>query len=281
MKVKIAIQDSFIPDEHVTALVNACSFLGIDYECFGLLQFVEDISAIKGEILRDKESLIVPFGSTKLIKLWLKGELPSNWKIFYDKDRYDFKNQILHVGFGGENPLANYLLNVYRGLILDFPDCVDRVFPRDMFVKPTNDLKLFNGQILPARTSLRQVFEQQNVDSDIYERRETVLFTPVKGIFKEWRCFVVDGEVMTSQYKENGQPKKQLASSHDLRIIEGLAKLYNPSGWDDPYVVDICQMDHGEYKILEYNCFHCSGFYAISAEYMLRKLIDFLGKNYV
>lgn len=279
--IKIAIQDSFIPDPYATSLVEACQSAGINYECFGMTPFVEDISAITGDILQDTESLIIPFGSTKVVKLWLKGILPKNWKIFYDADRFDFKNQVLYTGFQGEYLLANYLLNVYRGLILDFPDCTDRIFPRNMFVKPTNDLKLFDGQVLPASTSLRQLLSQQNVDSDIFERKETVLFTRVRDIYKEWRCFVVGGEVMTSQYKEDGQIKKQLPSIHDLRIVEGLAKLYNPSGWEDPYVVDICQLENRAYKILEYNCFHCSGFYSINVEYMLKKLIKFLETGYV
>lgn len=279
MKIKIAIQDSYIPDHYATALVDACEALNLDFECFGLVPFVNDISAITGDILHDKESLIIPFGSTKIIKLWLKNELLQNWKVFYDSVGFDFLAQIMY-----SKELSDKLLNVEKGFILDFPECVDDKFKRDLFVKPTNDLKLFNGQVLPAGKSLRNLFDEQTTNSDIYELREKVLFSSVKNIKEEYRCFVIGDKVHTCMYKYQGKVvKMETDFITKMNLIE-YCTLYNPAGGKDPYVVDVALVEESNnslvYKILEYNAFQCSGFYNIDAKQVLKHTVDYVKENY-
>lgn len=284
MNVKIAIQDSYIREDHTAKLVEACKKVGVDYECFGLVPFVENVSAIRGDITQDTESFIIPFGSTKIIKLWLRNQLPENWKIFYNSIGFDFRNQLQFVD--RKLKLRNHLLNSENSHFLHFPECADLKFQQDKFIKPTDDLKLFNGQILPRYTSLRELLSQQNTDSNIYDRNEAVIISDVVEIEKEWRCFVVDDELASiSLYKENGKPNVKLQLyDFDVYDMYDLISLYNPTRSGSPYVVDICRIKDksglDNYRIVEYNAFQCSGFYACNVEKILRKLVDSIYYNY-
>lgn len=63
-----------------------------------------------------------------------------------------------------------------------------------------------------------------------------------------------------------------------------LIGLYNPTKSGSPIVVDICRIKDNSgldnYKILEYNAFQCSGFYACVVEKILNHLISSIYYNY-
>lgn len=282
-EIKIAIQDSHIPDSYATLLIDACESLGLEYECFGMIPFLEDISAITGNILEDTDSLIIPFGSTKIIKLWLKGVLPQNWKIFYNEKGFNSYWQSFQKLNGGKY-LDEYLLNA-GCWFTQFPECADDYYTeQDAFVRPAGDLKLFNGQIRPAGTSLRQLLSEQNTSSDIYDKTELIMVADIKHIISEYRCFVVGDKVSTCLYRQDGQlVNKETNISEKFELMK-LCTLWNPSdNTDNPFVVDVALINSNnklDWKILEYNCFHCSGFYGINVEYTLQCLVEYVGRNF-
>lgn len=281
--IKIAIQDSYIPDKHATQLVDACRSLGISYECFGLIPFSDSII---GGILEDKTSIIIPFGATKILHLYYQEKLPKNWVIWHDK--LAFNQAVL-----AEEPssvglkMKNFLLNgsaEYK----NWPDCADDNYNKWKFVKPVDDLKLFNGQALDPMYTLREQLALQTTDSDIYNHNELIMFADFKEINEEWRCFVVKNEVVISQYKKEGRPfVSNVVGNKDKFAITVLARTFNPLS-DKPYVVDICTTGTGFFKkyfILEYNAFQCSGFYQHDVKDILHVLMrhycDPLTKDYL
>ncbi len=283
MKIKIAIQDSFVPQEYTSKLVDACIELGMDFECFGMLPGFQDLRAITGIILDDKDNLIIPFGSTKLIKLWLKNVFPKNWKIFYDKKGYEFSTQKDAITTLNTD-LHSYLLNADCD-ILRFPECAMCGYSQNVFIKPANDLKLFSGQILPAGKSLFSLLEEQNVDKNIYNLTDWVVYSSVKNIKEEYRCFVVDDKVSTCLYRYQGKTIQMDTDFITKMNLVKLVTLYNPAGGNSPFVVDVALVEESKnnlvYKILEYNAFQCSGFYNIDAKQILKHTVDYVKENYV
>lgn len=281
--IKIAIQDSYIPDNHASQLVEACQKLGIAYECFGLIPFSDSIT---GGILEDTTSTVIPFGSTKILHLYYQGKLPKNWVTWHNKEQFNQQfigEQQSSVGLKVKSFLLNGSAEYYN-----FPKVADDMFETDKFVKPADDLKLFNGQVLPKWISLREQLDKQTTDSTIYDRQEKVIVADVKEINDEWRVFVIKDEVFISQYKKNGRPFISTEiGKKDKFAVTCLAKTFNPLQ-DKPYVVDICTTGTGffkQYYILEYNAFQCSGFYAHDAAQILHALtwyhFDPLTKDYV
>lgn len=280
--IKIAIQDSGVPSSYTSALVDACISLGIDYECFGLVSYSDGGHKFTGNIFDDTQSLIIPFGSVKLVKLGIQEKLPRNWKFFYDLDGFDLLYQ-MGIETSSKDILAKYLLNANSTFSI-FPNCANTRFDVDKFVKPVNDLKLFNGQILPKNKSLLELLTEQETKQSVYNNSQFILYADLLPVVKEWRCFVINGEVVgTSLYAEHGITKKEFEfpSIRDIHYIEALATMFEPAGKNNPYVVDICRLTDEEersfdqFKIVEYNCFHSSGLYGINVEYMLRKLVDY------
>jgi hypothetical protein len=265
--IKIAIQDSYIKDEHVEKLVDACEYLNIPFECFGL---IPDTDKITGDILNDKESTIIPFGATKLIHLYNQEKLPRNWKIFHDNESFS------HSAMLKKSFLLRLLLLNADSDIYNFPQCEKDFFLDDLFVKPANDLKLFNGQILPSGSTLEELFSEQAVRDDIYTKNEKVLFAPLKQVVDEYRVFVVKDEVVAkSLYKIDGKLTGGFSYKFtwlERFMLNNLAIIYKP---DEAYVVDICttQGRFGKnWHILEYNAIQCSGFYNCDVRQILHAL---------
>jgi hypothetical protein len=284
VKIKVAVQDSYIPENYTSRLLEACKSLGIGCECFGLISYTDGGFKLTGDITEDRDSLIIPFGSVKLIKLWLEKKLPDNWLIFYDRQGFDasYFNYIQLPTTG--KFLKDHLVNG-GAFFEDFPVCADyRNIQQDLFCKPASDLKLFHAHIIPAGKSLRETLEEQNTNSSIYSRKEKILFAGVGNIIEEYRCFVVGNSVATSQYKYNGEWLEKATSVPAMMMFFNLLHLYDPTLSGNPYVVDIARVmtDKGsEWRILEYNAFQCSGIYeGIDVRYLLSNLITFIVGKY-
>ncbi len=82
----IAIQDVLVPHREIVRDIEACRSIGIEPVRFGLIPFTDIISA---DDPADLEKPAVPFGSVKIIRLWMQGNTPKGWRIFYDAERFD------------------------------------------------------------------------------------------------------------------------------------------------------------------------------------------------
>lgn len=130
------------------------------------------------------------------------------------------------------------------------------------FAKPDNDLKIFDGGVFSAERFpffMEKTRNYANYNPDI-----KICVSPIKRIFREWRIFVIDGQIVTSsQYRLN----------MSLNILPGLTyaaekfanKLIAKNNPAKAYVLDICEIN-GDFKVVEYNTFNCSGFYACDIE---------------
>jgi hypothetical protein len=95
-----------------------------------------------------------------------------------------------------------------------------------------------------------------------------------KTILKEWRFVVYKGEIVTgSLYHDFSKTDEPLSLPCEdegaLEYAKEMAKLYSP---EDMWILDICSVRGGEYKIMEIGCFSFAGLYGCD----LGKVVDVL-----
>lgn len=266
--IKFAIQDSNVKDEHVDKLIDACIDLRFSYECFGRVPFTDTLT---GDIVNDTDNIIIPFGEVKLIEMYNRNKLPDNWKIFYNSTAFRHDTMVQ------ESILLKKLLLNGDAALEKFPECRNDTYWIDKFIKPVNDLKLFNGQILPAHTSLEDLLNRQTVDSSIFDKSENIIIADNKDIIDEFRVFVVNGKVITKSLYKHGN---RLVGGFSYKfsklenfLINFLSLFYQPA---KAYCVDICTTKGRfgrNWHILEYNALQCSGFYNCDVQAILKTLL--------
>lgn len=236
--VVIAFQDTHLPLHEIMRDADECARVGLPFVSFGLLD--------DGLRLGDDAGYdAVPFGSVKMIRLWMAGKVPPRWRVFFDPASFDQANWGPAIGERALNAGAE---------VLALPDVIDRVFPVPVFIKPTADLKSFAGRVLPVGATLRQ--------QSVAETSDAVLVAPVSdGIIAEFRVFVGPcGMVTASVYREHGEtrPRPVTAAERDALAAYVQAIGYEPAPW---YVVDIAATPIG-LRVIEFNCINCSGRYS-------------------
>jgi hypothetical protein len=134
------------------------------------------------------------------------------------------------------------------------------------FVRPVSDSKEIAGavmstaELVETARSVMKLGEDEIPRGSLSHDTELLLAEPVR-ILKEWRCWVVDGEVVTwSLYKEGSRVVYRAEIDDDaLEFARRMAAL-NP-GYSRAYVIDVCRTEDG-LRIIETNCINAAGFYA-------------------
>lgn len=264
MKPVFAVQVTNRDDTEISLTVEALDKLGYEWINFGLIPFTTEITNLEAF---PKDRVVIPLSGTKLMDLWQSNLLPHNWEVWYDSrlmDQY-FARSILRY----------HMLNADSAVYM-YKNVIDMTFPDDRFVKPTNDFKVFAGATLPAGTSLRDYLEtinHQEVDTD-----ENILVAPIHNLDREFRCFVVDNRVIDiGEYRSHAGIKAKLVDTPTYAAVKDYVESI---GIDiDVACVDVCEVlnDDGsfrEYKIVESNCFHCSGMYKVDRARVFEALVN-------
>lgn len=131
----------------------------------------------------------------------------------------------------------------------------------ELFVRPLNDTKDFNGGIYNKNTLK-------------YEGMCVV--ASIQPIDKEFRFFVLGGKIITaSQYKINGQLAASSIVDKGAEIFaQNMVEKFNFPG----YVIDIADTKNG-YKIVELNCLNAAGLYEIDLYKLVQAVRDFYMKG--
>jgi hypothetical protein len=124
------------------------------------------------------------------------------------------------------------------------------------FIRPAEDNKAFDGAVMDAET-LR---DWRGDAAKRHLQQIDVIVSPLRTIYREYRLFVVDRQVVTgSVYKVAGRP--QLSPEVEPYVLDyarDVIARWTPAA---SFVIDIALTDDG-LKIIEFNNINCSGFYA-------------------
>lgn len=154
--------------------------------------------------------------------------------------------------------------------IINLADNLDKTFDREVFIKPTSDLKGYIGGIIPVGTTIYDFLMRSSYMP--HWKSEPTLIAEVKDIHSEYRFFVVGDRVVTgSRYILNKEvnPSVDIPKEVADKAVE-LAKVYAP---DKVFTMDLALLNNGSIEIVEYNCFNGSGTYLAPLEELMKELM--------
>lgn len=190
--------------------------------------------------------------------------------------------------FTGEEINETELIEHYGDMYLNsdakvykFRELTSRVKSGSVFIKPNTDTKEFAGTVVTAEKLKEWVdgmmksgyVEESFLDND-------VLVSQPKEIGCEWRIVVVDGKIAAhSVYRQYGVVKPEVWLPEDAKaFVVSAIEVYNPL---PVYVLDVCQVADGSYRVLEINTFNSAGWYACDVPAVMSCVTSFVEKNHV
>ena len=266
MKLHWAIQKNIMRPDRFFAVINACKQLQYPFVTFRAYPDYPSKLHIHGfpDLPDIPSDIPVIFCATTFVvrrvyeaKKWFPGVYfdPDNFTTTAYKENYNdaFLNADCQVTTLGEFMNAGY--------------DNDETF----FIRPVKDLKEFTGLVVKYQDIAEWDFE---TDSRDYATPKTeIIVSKPQDISKEWRLVVIDEKVCSgTQYVEDGHLKEDPTLPEKVvSFTEELAKTWSPAR---VFALDICELKSGEIKLLECNCFNCSGLYAADIHKIVKEVSE-------
>lgn len=247
------VQENLFTERNYYLILDYIKKIGSTYDIVSIIPFTDDIKKRVDDEFVDFEidsKNIFCFGSVKFAHISAKkGWHPGS--MF--NDSHDFS---VYSKYYGEN-LLNYN-NITQKLSDEVPHSMLPMF----FARPCKDTKIFSGGVFLKDSWVEMVDHiLTNKNRDISS--DEVMFSTLKNIAYETRCWIVNGKVVTmSEYKRG---RHVIYNNVDDNLIlkekvQKLVDIYQPA---KAFVMDVCELveNPDELKIVEINCINCSGFY--------------------
>lgn len=275
-------------DINLEKIIPLAREMGFNTYDFGNIPFTNQYTNLENIIDVDGPFLI--YGSTKVLKSFSKPPMDGDFKKFFpDCSMEDAKNLFFKIhdslfydeqnfdqAYLIKNPKIKEQLLNGMGDIYPLSEIIDKNF-QEVFIKPSADLKYFNGGILLNGT-VRSFLDKTNFDNSVFEKNPTVLVSPLINIASEYRFFIIDGKISTfSLYKVEDRVKSDPFVPEEIKeYAKKMISLYQPSTC---FVIDVALLKNKEMKIVEYNCFNCSGLYQADMAKYLNDMSNYLTKS--
>lgn len=165
--------------------------------------------------------------------------------------------------------------------VCKFRNLPNVVVSGEVFIKPNTDTKEFAGTVVEAK-KMKEWIESMMKSGYLEESflNAEVLVSEPKKIGCEWRLVIVDGQIAAhSVYRQYGIVKPEIWLPKEAEDFANEAiSIYSPL---DVYVLDICQIEDGSYKVIEMNTFNSAGWYACDVSKVMKSVTEFVEKKYV
>jgi hypothetical protein len=247
--MEFVIQHNLMNEDQLRATKDAVA--AYPHRFVGLIPFSREITSDEPLIGTD----FIPYGSTLLTSLVHE----MGWKgCSFDLRKFNYE-----ASMRNRDDMLQHDELYYIGPI-DFAIELLRTQDRDrpFFIRPSEDLKQFAGQVIEAGECADWLEDAMKCDtSGSYklDANTVVVIANPRNIQAEWRWFVVGGEVIDgSMYRAHGQLIKQHETNQAvINEAQVLADKWLP---DPCCVMDLALVDD-EIKVIEFNCINSSGFY--------------------
>lgn len=254
-----ALQVTNRSDYELERTVKAIEDAGGEWINFGVIPFTDEITNLDAF---PTDRMVIPLAGTKVVYMYRRKKLPPNWKIYYEQRLFDQ----CYTRLGG----IHTLMFNRNAKIFSFENCKDVRWNHDVFVKPSNDLKVFAGAILPAGQSLNEMLEK--ITHQPIQRGEQIVHARVRLTGGEYRLFIVNDQIVDgSEYKRDGRVGHKAIDTQtafDLdRFFQSMRYLtHGKYGHPPPlvYCMDVVEVHdnpNSRFEIMEFNCFHACGMY--------------------
>ena len=234
------IQCTDLPDTNTIQILDAIKQLNKPYVGIGVIPFTHEVRGLEG-VDPNKPSLF--YCSVQL------AQMVSTWTTYrpgvvYDNTMYDprkwKRSDLLNC-----SPIEITVEKLRKEWVKE-----------PTFIKSVSD-KVLTGMVIEPEKEDRDnwLIEQSQLDKD-----ELLLFSPALNIETECRFFIIDNQIITgSTYRWLGcRTIRRPIDSEMLDYANEVVKGWLPA---PVIVVDLCRLKNGDYRVVEFNCVNCSGFY--------------------
>lgn len=251
----------------------------IKWGAFPLIPFSDTIPRFHTE----DDQQVIYYGSTKLVQCVNdKSELKKSAALFFDPQTHA-------TSWYGPRFGKDYL-NADAKLMTAEELANSPLSNKDIFVRPNVGIKLFPGKVMDVNT-FRNIYNAKAQVGSVEMKPETlVLVNEPITIYREYRTWWIDGEVAAVVlYNERGTiAPRMLTHEDDEQTLLEVSEFSRQQGLKIPeveaFVLDVAMISAEylgrgmkEYKVVEINCVHSSGFYHVDTiEPVICKLTDYV-----
>jgi hypothetical protein len=251
------IQEKLFREHEWDDLIKGLERLDLEYEVVKLLPFVDDFE------FKTNRKDVFCFGALKMARIvpkygWNPGVIMTPNHDFQVYKKY-YKDNLL-----------NYDSKIYK-----FGE--DFKWNGDFFVRPTLDTKTFTGKV-HSMESWKKFRDEQltNGHTTTLTKDTDIQVSSIKNIQKEFRFYIVDGNIVTaSLYREGSFIRySDIIDDGATEYCREMIDIFNLA---PAYVMDICLTDE-KWKIIECGTINCAGLYKANISLLLMKLEDYYNK---
>lgn len=246
------VQENLGKKEDLEFFKNRAELLGTKFQYVKAIPFSDELP----ELDEDFEIPIF-YGSTKFIENIKKSKYGKY--VLGDYDQFNCEQYKKNYGpfyFNNDAKIID-IQEIYEDFSIKNKD-------KDIFVRPNNDDKRFNGSIM--KKSELFDFVSAMVKNDWLSMNDKILVNDAFKIEKEWRFIVrvapnsdyVSRILYASQYRTNHELNISYSLSLDvLEFVKVMARHWAPA---EIFAMDVC-LANGQYYVLECGNWHSVGFY--------------------
>ena len=209
----------------------------------------------------------IPYGSTLITTLGLD----YGWVgLEFDLSKFNYE-----IALKNRDDMLNSGVDTLEN-ILKYNNYSSEFKSRDWFIRPSEDLKQFSGQVMNGQELLDFLTDAKEcASSGSYQLSgdtKIVIDSP-KDIQAEWRWFIVGGKVISgSMYRFKGNLQKAKELDKDA-IAE--AQFYADKWLPNQNCVMDLALVNDEIKVIEFNCINASGFYEHDVDAIFKALWEY------
>ena len=276
-KNKWIVQTSGFRSSFIEATIDTLKRLSFDYEDFGITK--ERKLSNMNNIVEDNTRYISRGG---ILMLDILNEATSLTECStYIDDENNKEEYLKELRNSVDYSITGFDQSIYKDYGLPLlnnnaeyflcSDILDRTFDKKMFLKPSKDLKAFNGGIIDTNISIKE-----HIESDYFKagyEKETIVLAPLIKIYSEYRFFIIEDKVITGSLYRRGDRVEydSFVPEYIMSAAQEYAKLYKPA---DIFVMDLAETQEG-IKIIEYNCWNCSGLYHVNVQKLFSEINNY------
>jgi hypothetical protein len=262
------MQNNLISENDLGEVQQATLEAGIEVQEIRIIPFSDEIP----EFTYNKKNFY--YGSTTLMKN-IYEQLCNPLGLFYDDYKFSMRQ---YMRVWGEHMLNHGSFFYTVDNIICNPD---KVFTNDddnYFMRPDGDGKEFDGQV-GTRDELLGTLERHMAYEGPLNYNSMILIGKAYNIFKEWRLYIVGGEIITaSKYRQDFKLSKSATDIPEdmLTFARNRIKEYIPH---ENFAMDIASTHDGEYYIIECGCLNSVGFYHADINKLFKSIVDWMRKQ--
>lgn len=268
MSVRLVLQNNLIYEKDLEQIKEACLEAGAKVQEVKVIPFTKKLP----EFTYGKKN--VYYGSTTLMYNIYK-KLSAPLGLFYNPktflmEQYQYEWGKHMLNSDGLFMKVSAFINSHHNFNIVWGESDEKIF-----IRPNGDGKEFDGQV-GTQEELVELLKRQIKYDNRLTSESIIMVSRAYNIFKEWRLYIVGGEIITaSRYRKNFQLSK---SADDIPedMLDFARDRINEYYPHENFAMDIASTHNGEYYVLECGCLNSVGLYHCDINKLFKAIIKWM-----